>query len=199
MPPPDYPALLGEQPTDVLHDELTVGAESRPSALPALCFAADDILTEVTLGDLSEPANTSCNVPTLVATATFDFTLGDQQFSLGDGESKTFAGLAPGVHRLTEQVPSGWHVGTLSCQDATDDTAVERADGSAVVDLAEGETVTCTYTNVADPPPPAQPPPDTTLFDTGAPPWTSLVLALGLLLVSGGIGLAVSARRTSTH
>jgi hypothetical protein len=127
----------------------------------------------------------------------FDFTLGDQEFSLSDGGSKTFAGLAPGSHELSEEVPSGWQVGDLSCDDATGDTEVDPANGTAAIDLAEGETVTCNYTNVEDSDEPDEPSGTDSLSDTGAPPWLGVALALGVLLVAGGIGLVVTARRRS--
>ena len=131
---------------------------------------------------------------------TFDFTLGDQEFSLSDGGSRTFSGLAPGSRRLTELASSGWQFHALTCQDATDDTEIDPDEGTAVIELAEGETVTCAYTNVADseqpnePGKPNEPSGMETLGETGAPRWTNLLITLGVLLALSGAGLMICAR-----
>ncbi len=86
--------------------------------------------------------------------ATFDFTVTggtlDESFSLGHQETETFADIDAGQYTVTElldQLPEGWSLGsiTVSTNGATESVSV--ADGSAVVDLASGETITVTFTN----------------------------------------------------
>jgi len=74
--------------------------------------------------------------------ASFSFTAGGglspASFSLKNGESHTFTDLVPQAgYTLTETTPAGWDL-TTAC-----------SDGSAIsnIDLAPGETVTCTFTN----------------------------------------------------
>ncbi len=60
-------------------------------------------------------------------------------FTLKHGETKTFADLTPGSgYTLAETPPAGWQQHTATC-----------SDGSPVtnIDLASGETVTCTFVN----------------------------------------------------
>jgi DNA-binding beta-propeller fold protein YncE len=56
----------------------------------------------------------------------------------GLGNTQTLASLTPGSYSITETVPSGWVQASATC-----------SDGSPVtnVDVASGETVTCTFTN----------------------------------------------------
>ena len=144
--------------------------------------------------------SSSPNTRSRRASESFDFSLDDQQFTLKDGGSTTFEDLAPGTYRLTEHVPSGWDIAGLTCADVTDDTEVVTAEGTAVIDLAEGETVSCEYTNVADsaepnePGEPNEPSGTETLGETGAPRWTNLLITLGVLLASSGAGLMTYAR-----
>jgi hypothetical protein len=60
-------------------------------------------------------------------------------FTLKDGETATFGGLPAGTgYVVSETVPDGWDQVSATC-----------SDGSPVtnIDLAAGETVTCTFTN----------------------------------------------------
>src|ERR671934_1874748 len=60
-------------------------------------------------------------------------------FSLKNGDQQTFSNLTPGSgYSVAETVPSGWNLTSSTCDD-----------GSPVsnVDVAPGETVTCTFTN----------------------------------------------------
>ncbi|HWL32596.1 MAG TPA: Calx-beta domain-containing protein [Gaiellaceae bacterium] len=75
------------------------------------------------------------------STQSFDFATSapDSDFSLKDGESRRFENLEPKAgYSITETVPEGWEQTGASCDD-----------GSPVgnIDLAAGETVTCTFTN----------------------------------------------------
>jgi hypothetical protein len=73
-------------------------------------------------------------------------------FRLGaTATTRTAAGLKAGTHRLVETTPAGSPptLTALTCSDPTHDTKVDRAKGTAVVALAAGETVTCTFTHRA--------------------------------------------------
>jgi uncharacterized repeat protein (TIGR01451 family) len=85
----------------------------------------------------------------------FDFTAdydGDG-FSLSDGQSDNSGDLDAGTYAVSETVPDGWTLVSAVCDDESDIDAIE---------LDEGETVTCTFTNEQDAPPPP-PPTDTDL------------------------------------
>ncbi|SIN91694.1 MSCRAMM family protein [Agromyces cerinus] len=76
----------------------------------------------------------------------FDFDIGGQQASLGDGQSATFA-FAPGSQvDISETVPAGWlDSATITC---TDGSAVIDEDApSATVTTVAGQDVACTFTN----------------------------------------------------
>jgi len=83
----------------------------------------------------------------------FDFTgdLGD--FSLDDAlpddtdgitDTITFANLVSATYNVTETVPFGWDITTIVCYDGS---PTQVPTGTASIDLAPGETVTCTFTN----------------------------------------------------
>ncbi len=74
---------------------------------------------------------------------TFPFTAGGglspATFALKDGQTRTFSDVVPSSgYTLAETPPSGWQQGTATC-----------SDGSPVtnINLAPGETVTCTFVN----------------------------------------------------
>ena len=103
------------------------------------------------------PATGTINVvkKTAGGNGNFPFTStvpGGQNFTLttsgGTSAPKSFTGLAAGTYTVTEQVPAGWTLGSVECVDPTGNSAV--AGATATVALADGETVTCTYTNKAN-------------------------------------------------
>jgi uncharacterized repeat protein (TIGR01451 family) len=83
-----------------------------------------------------------------LSNASFGFTAGGgltpTGFSLGDGDSRSFGNLLPtdGYNVDETTIPSGWSLTTATCDD-----------GSPVsnIDVAPGETVTCTFYNEATP------------------------------------------------
>ena len=77
----------------------------------------------------------------------------NEPFSLKDGESNDSGDLRPGSYSVWESVPSGWDLVSATCE-STDDGDQSTHDA---IDLAVGETVTCTFVNKKDTPPP---PPD---------------------------------------
>jgi hypothetical protein len=81
----------------------------------------------------------------------FEF-FGEDFFTLTDGQSKTFTGLAPDAYSVSEFPSDPWAVQSVSCDD--DDSSVvdpEFSPGELTVNLAAGETVICTFTNQRQP------------------------------------------------
>lgn len=68
----------------------------------------------------------------------------DGTFSLTDGKDKGFD-LAPGKYSVEELATAGWDLSDLSCKDPSGGTTTDGAVAS--IDLAAGETVSCTYAN----------------------------------------------------
>jgi cysteine-rich repeat protein len=62
----------------------------------------------------------------------------DQTFSLADGDSHSSGPLDPGTYSVAETVPEYWELQSASCDDGSDPSNI---------DLAPGETVTCTFRN----------------------------------------------------
>jgi hypothetical protein len=76
--------------------------------------------------------------------ASFSFTSGGglspSSFALQDGGTQTFSGVAAKAgYSVAEQASPGWDLASASCDDGSPVTNI---------DLAPGETVTCTFTNV---------------------------------------------------
>lgn len=89
------------------------------------------------------------------ATGTFNFTTALGNFSLSDGGEKTFTNVTIGAHSVTESdpVPSGFDLvasgdgHTTACVDATTNSSISVATRTASINVAAGETVTCTFVN----------------------------------------------------
>ncbi len=77
----------------------------------------------------------------------FDFAsdIEDNGFSLDDGQVKSFSDLLPGSYSVTELVPAGWDLSGISCDDPSGDSGGDGA--TALIGLAAGETVRCTFSN----------------------------------------------------
>ena len=79
---------------------------------------------------------------------TFDFTgdLGDFSLTTASGlAQQTFSDLVPGTYDISETVPAGWELTDISCDD--DDSTGDTGAATALIELAPGEDVTCTFTN----------------------------------------------------
>jgi hypothetical protein len=90
--------------------------------------------------------------PSTDTTASFGFTatggISPASFALKNGETATFISVAPGTYTVTESaVPTGWTLTSLVCVDPTGNTTTTLSMAKATIDLASGETVTCTFTN----------------------------------------------------
>jgi len=65
--------------------------------------------------------------------------------SIADGERITVTNLAPATYTVTETVPAGWTLSSITCDDSN--SSGNLAQGSVAAQLEPGETVTCTFTN----------------------------------------------------
>jgi uncharacterized repeat protein (TIGR01451 family) len=76
-----------------------------------------------------------------------DITLDTDPNSAGISDTASFINVVNGTYTVTEQPLQGWQLTGLSCVDPTKNSSGSTATGAATIDLAAGETVTCTYTN----------------------------------------------------
>ena len=120
------------------------------SNVPAPCDVTDNASATVTV-----TAPGSITIVKRVAgpgVTAFPFSFAGTAFTLTPDGSRTFDQLAPGTYPIAEGGTTGYTLIDISCQDATGGTAVDIASGTAVVGLAGGDAVTCTFTNTATPP-----------------------------------------------
>ena len=80
-------------------------------------------------------------------TSSPDFSLDDDSnATLSD--TKTFTGVAAGTYTVSEIATAGWTLGSIVCTDPTQNsTSALPTAPTATINLAAGETVTCTFTN----------------------------------------------------
>jgi plastocyanin len=82
---------------------------------------------------------------------------GNAAFSLDDDAdatlptSLTFINLAAGSYTVTESIVANWSVSNISCVDPTSNSTGDTGTRTATINVAPGETVTCTFTNTAAP------------------------------------------------
>lgn len=175
-------------PTDPDGTDLCAAQDGVQAAAIAPCDVTASATAEVVVVD---PGTIVITKQTDEATdTTFDFTLENQEFELGDGASETIDGLAPGDYTVREVETDGWELSSLSCDDPSEDTDTSTADREASITLAAGETVTCVFTNRA-----TEPSPDhSRLPSTGSPVSLGLLVA-ALAMVIAGATLLVARRR----
>jgi uncharacterized repeat protein (TIGR01451 family) len=84
--------------------------------------------------------------------------------------SAIFTGLAPGLYTVSEAIPSGWKLSSITCSSS----AVTISGSQVTIPLAPGAAVVCTYrdtrTDPPAPPPPPEPPAPPTPPAPPAPP-----------------------------
>jgi hypothetical protein len=67
---------------------------------------------------------------------------------VGGSTARNFVGVPAGGYVVRENTPaSGFRLQSIECFDPTNDTGISLASGSASIQLAAGETVSCTFTN----------------------------------------------------
>jgi hypothetical protein len=125
---------------------------------------------------------------TTSTTTAFNFTFGDQNFTLINGQAQTITDVPPGSYTVSEAVSSSWRLASVVCDDPTDDSPYFAGSAGLTVSVAEGEVVTCVFTNEA------------TGSGGGTLPDTGLgiswqVLAAGFALIGFGLALVLAANR----
>jgi hypothetical protein len=127
------------------------------SSSPTAGFEPGDTTVEITLAAGQSAACTYVDTrqgsikivkKTLGGDGTFDFG-GARTFQIvtsgGTGQdSAAFASVAPGTYAVTENVPTGWRLTSLTC---TNGSVTSVATATANVAVAAGEDVTCTFTD----------------------------------------------------
>jgi uncharacterized repeat protein (TIGR01451 family) len=78
----------------------------------------------------------------------FPFDLNGDGFTLADGQTETFDELEAGEYEVSEDTPAGWTLTSDACESDVDQGPIDPSQ----IDLSEGETVTCTFTNTKDEP-----------------------------------------------
>lgn len=78
----------------------------------------------------------------------FGGNLGDFTLPAAGGE-RVFARLAPGSYAVIEAARPGWSLASLTCIDPNFNTQVSLATATATISLEPGESVACTFANVA--------------------------------------------------
>jgi uncharacterized repeat protein (TIGR01451 family) len=93
--------------------------------------AADGQITIIQAGDPPSGFHTK-NLPATI-------------FRLGAGEQRDFTGLAPGPYTVAQDRLAGWTLDGLECSDPTQDTRIRLDTRRALINLAAGEHVVCTF------------------------------------------------------
>ena len=79
-----------------------------------------------------------------------DFSLTDATPVFGPGDNGGF--FQAGTYTLTEEnIPAGWDLTALTCTDADGGTTVDVDTATATIDLDPAQTITCTFTDTAQP------------------------------------------------
>jgi hypothetical protein len=68
-------------------------------------------------------------------------------FTLTDAQTPNDQSLAPGSYSVVEGAVGGWTLTNLVCNDPSGNSTTDVASGTASINLAVGETVTCIFTN----------------------------------------------------
>jgi plastocyanin len=122
------------------NDEGTTGG-SRDRALNANAFVTPGTIVIKKVTDPASDTTTDFNF-----TATGNVT--PTTFTLKNGDTLTYVNVAPGTYTVTEAALPGWALTNLVCVDPSGNSTVDLGAGTATLQVASGETVTCTFTNV---------------------------------------------------
>ncbi len=144
-------AVSGWDLTDLTCDKAptsVTGGQVKVTILPeedVTCTFTNERRPSLTITKQTSPAGS-------LAEFGFSAGLSPATFTLTDGQSQTYTGIAPGQVSITEdEVPAGWELDAISCSGTT----VVSSDvdtGAVTVDLAYGEQAACVYTNGELPP-----------------------------------------------
>ncbi|MCL4295825.1 MAG: S8 family serine peptidase [Anaerolineae bacterium] len=131
---------------DAINDDPTSSNNSDSEPTNVLPLGSITIIKDSVPNDAQDFAYTTSG------TGLSNFSLDDDAGAAGESadlsNSKTFTNLAAGTYTITETLPvAGWALTALNCTDPSGGTTTTLATGQASINLAAGETVTCTYTN----------------------------------------------------
>ena len=88
------------------------------------------------------------------STTQFNFTSDYGPFGLQDGQSNNSGDLPAGPYSIGVTIPPGWDLTSIMCtSDGGSSWMVDLANGTVEVDLAAGDTVSCTFNFTEQPPP----------------------------------------------
>ena len=69
----------------------------------------------------------------------------------GTGTSTLSVDVMPGTHDVTETIPAGWNLDSVTCSDGSGTPTIDEDSGGITgIDVAAGEIVTCTFTNTRE-------------------------------------------------
>jgi len=114
----------------------------------------DEVTCTITNDD--SPAVLTIVKNTVGGDGTFDFNVTDGEFSTSpsietsSGTGSSDVGLDVGTYSVTEDVPSGWTLTSVSC------VIGESIENGEQISVGNGDQVTCTFTNTIVVPPPAE-------------------------------------------
>lgn len=99
---------------------------------------------------ISPPAGSITIVKTVTSgSGAFNFTgdLGSFALTVPGDTSRTFSNLNTRSYTVKELTPSGWQVNNITCTGDLDSGTVITDDNQVLIDLDQGEAITCTFTN----------------------------------------------------
>ena len=79
---------------------------------------------------------------------TEDITPGNFSLSDPSNDTETFSNVSPGSYTVSEDAAAGWTLDDVTCDD--DNSTGDTGTRAASIELAAGETVTCTFSNSRD-------------------------------------------------
>ncbi len=148
---------VGWDLTDILCDDEDVTTDLDTASIGLTVDSADEFVTVTCTFTNTERGTIIIDKVTLPSGSEESFTFtpsynNGTPFDLTDAATPNDSGfLLPGSYTVSELVPAGWDLTEISCDDddSTDSTTPVAAGGTAeaTVNLAAGETVTCTFTN----------------------------------------------------
>ena len=149
----DTPATLPEILTQVCNQGTVTGTAltTTSSDDPATGTPADATCTTLDEGTINI---TKVTVPPGVTGFGFTTSLPGGPFTLDHGQTQTYTNVTPGPYSVTEDDPFPITLGSLVCvEDGGVASVADVPAFTATINLAPGETVTCTFTNIQNTPP----------------------------------------------
>jgi len=133
---------------DIQNDYLVWMVNNHTVQIQTSTAAHVDEVRIITAGAPPPPATIIVKKVTVPSGAPTQFAFtGDASGSISDGQSITVANLNPGAYTSTEQVPAGWQLASITCDDPN--SSGNLATATATFHVSSGQTVTCTFTDTS--------------------------------------------------